>query len=136
MLRFVLALALAALLAWPAPDRAAAQSQPSDVIGAQIEAFQADDFATAFTFAAPGIKRMFQTPENFGRMVQQGYPMVWRPAEVRYGTTKERGTALVQQVFVTDGSGRQFTLEYTMVPAGDSWQIAGVTILRAAEVGA
>jgi hypothetical protein len=46
----------------------------------QLNAFIADDFATAFTFASPNIKGIFGTPENFGAMVTQGYPMVHRPA--------------------------------------------------------
>ena len=49
------------------------------VIQSQLDAFLADDVNTAFTFAAPNIKRMFGSAENFGRMVQNGYPMVWRP---------------------------------------------------------
>jgi len=64
-----------------------AQAQSDEikaVIGNQIEAFLADDFATAFTFASPMIREIFRTPENFGSMVRNGYPMVWRPAEIRY----------------------------------------------------
>ncbi len=132
----LIALALALLLVLLPPGNAHAQSQPQDVIGAQIEAFQSDDVAGAFQFAAPGIRQMFRTPENFGRMVQQGYPMVWRPAEVRYGSSEARGAAVLQRVIITDASGRVFTLEYTMVPAGESWQIAGVSILEASQVGA
>ena len=128
--------ALAALLALAAALPAAAQSQPTDVIGAQIDAFLQDDFGTAFTFAAPNIKRIFQTPENFGRMVREGYPMVWRPAEVRYGQVDERGAAVVQRVYITDAGGRIHTLEYTMIPDGASWKIAGVSILESASVGA
>ncbi|MEM9269253.1 MAG: DUF4864 domain-containing protein, partial [Pseudomonadota bacterium] len=39
-----------------------AQSVADDiqgVISAQVEAFQADDYATAFTYASPNIKRIF-----------------------------------------------------------------------------
>jgi len=130
------ALTLALPLALGAARPAEAQGDPTAIIGAQIEAFLAGDVDTAFTYAAPGIKRLFGTPENFGRMVQQGYPMVWRPAEVRYGPAEARGAAVLQQVYITDAAGRVYTLEYTMVPAGDSWQIAGVSILEAAQVGA
>ncbi|MEM1430497.1 MAG: DUF4864 domain-containing protein [Pseudomonadota bacterium] len=136
MTRLVAALLFALTLSLPAPRMAVAQTDPTEIIGAQIEAFLADDVATAFTFAAPGIKRLFGTPENFGRMVQQGYPMVWRPAEVRYGAAQPRGAAVVQQVYITDAAGRLHTLEYTLVPAGDSWQIAGVSILESAQIGA
>ena len=46
------------------------------VISDQIAAFQADDFATAFTFASPGIRAIFGTPGRFGAMVRGGYPMI------------------------------------------------------------
>ncbi|MEM9249253.1 MAG: DUF4864 domain-containing protein [Pseudomonadota bacterium] len=137
MLRWSLLVSCFALVvSLSVPSSASAQSAPEDVIGAQIEAFLADDVSKAFQYAAPGIKRIFRTPENFGRMVQQGYPMVWRPAQVQYGPAETRGAAVLQQVYITDAAGRVFTLEYTMVPAGETWQIAGVAILEAAQVGA
>lgn len=54
------------------------------VIGSQLDAFEADDVDRAFGFASNGIRGMFGTPERFGQMVREGYPMVWRPGEVRY----------------------------------------------------
>ena len=133
LLRLFPAAALAASLAFAAP--AAAQSDPREVIGAQIERFLADDFAGAFDYAAPVIRNVFRTPENFGRMVRQGCPMVWRPAEVRYGATEERGARLLQRVIITDGEGRVHTLLYEMIPSGETWRISGVQILEAPQVG-
>jgi hypothetical protein len=127
------ALATALVLGLAAP--AAAQSDPRAVIGAQIDRFLADDFAGAFAYAAPGIQRLFGTPENFGRMVRQGYPMVWRPAEVTYGAAEERGARVMQRVTITDEAGRVHTLLYEMVPDGESWRIGGVRILAAPDVG-
>ena len=49
-------------------------------IASQLDAFLKDDFARAFEYASPSIKRMFRNSDNFGMMVQRGYPMVWRPA--------------------------------------------------------
>lgn len=127
------ALATALVLGLAAP--AASQSDPRAVIGAQIDRFLADDFAGAFAYAAPGIQRLFGTPENFGRMVRQGYPMVWRPAEVTYGAAEERGARVMQRVTITDEAGRVHTLLYEMVPDGESWRIGGVRILAAPDVG-
>ena len=53
----------------------AASAQNAEVeatIDGQIEAFLADDFNRAFTFASPNIQQIFRTPENFGLMVRQG----------------------------------------------------------------
>ena len=112
-------------------DEAAIQG----VISSQIEAFQADDFATAFTFASPMIKDIFRTPENFGRMVRQGYPMVWRPADVQFGELQERNGLLFQRVEVQDGAGSRFALEYQMIETAEGWQINGVQVLRLPGVG-
>jgi len=132
--RALLAAALAALsLAAAAP--ASAQSDPRAVIGAQIERFLDGDVAGAFDYAAPGIQRLFGTPENFGRMVEQGYPMVWRPADVQYGSAEERGARVMQRVIITDGAGRIHTLLYEMIPTGETWRIGGVRILAAPDVG-
>ena len=122
----------ATLVLGPSPataDPAAIQG----VIGRQMEAFRADDFATAFTFAAPGIQRTFGGPERFGRMVREGYPMVWRPAEVDYLESYERGAAWLQDVLVTDPTGGEHRLRYTMVETPEGWRIAGVELLASAD---
>ncbi|WP_170573991.1 DUF4864 domain-containing protein [Ruegeria atlantica] len=98
-------------------------------ISAQIQAFKVDDFATAFTFASPNIQRLFQTPENFGVMVKRGYPMVWRPADVRFLELREVAGALWQKVMITDGAGRVHILDYQMVPLENGWKINGVQLL-------
>ena len=100
------------------------------VISSQIEAFQSDDFSTAFTFASPSIQLMFGTPDNFGRMVSQGFPMVWRPSDVEYlGLREDRG-ALVQRLQVTDSDGRLHVLDYFMVETADGWKINGVEFVK------
>jgi hypothetical protein len=132
MRRNILAVAFAAVLALPAwadPDVF------QGVIGEQISAFQADDFATAFTFASPGIQGMFRTPENFGLMVRQGYPMVWRPERVEYLEARRDGSGWRQEVLITDADGRLHKLAYEMVETPAGWRIAGVRILAAPEVG-
>ena len=100
-------------------------------IGAQLDAFKADDFDTAFTYASPNIQRLFQTPDNFGRMVRGGYPMVWRPAEVTFLDLAETNDLLFQRVQIRDGEGRLHVLEYQMIETEDGWKINGVRILEA-----
>lgn len=123
----------AAVLAWPAT----AQEAPiRSTIQSQIEAFQADDFARAFTFASPTIKGMFGTPENFGAMVKQGYPMVYRPAEVQMMDLREVAGNLWQRVRITDQAGAGWFLDYMMIETAEGWQINAVQILPAPDVGA
>lgn len=107
-----------------------------DVISSQIEAFKADDFATAFSFASPSIQGIFGSPERFGLMVRQGYPMVWRPAEVQFVGQEERGPFTYQKVRIRDDKGVFHTLEYQMLPTENGWQINGVQFVQAPDLSA
>ncbi|NJN05287.1 MAG: DUF4864 domain-containing protein [Rhodobacteraceae bacterium] len=116
-----------------------AQAEEADihaVIDQQIMAFQADDFVEAFKFASPNIQRLFGSPQNFERMVTQGYPMVWRPGEVRYLETRNEADTFFQRVMITDQAGRVHILEYRMLLTGDGWRINGVEILDSSELNA
>lgn len=124
-----LVLLLASLL-WFGQPAGAQQAEIKSVIDAQIEAFGRDDFATAFTYASPMIRSMFGTPDNFGRMVRQGYPMVWRPAEVRYLNLRREDGRLWQRVMFTDGAGNIHLFDYDMVEIGGAWKINGVYRVR------
>lgn len=97
-----------------------------NVISNQIKALRADDFATAFTFASPMIQGIFGTPENFGTMVRQGYPMVWRPADVQFLELEDIDGALWQSVLIKDQAGRLHVLEYQMVKGETGWKINAV----------
>jgi len=106
------------------------------VIQQQFDAFRAEDVGTAFSFASPNIKGMFGTPENFGRMVRNGYPMVWRPAKVQFLDLRKVAGNLWQRVMVTDQAGRTHLLDYQMVETAQGWQINGVQLLPQTGVGA
>lgn len=115
---------------------AAQQSEIKGTIDSQFEAFKADDFDTAFTFATPDLQRLFQSPQNFQRMVRGGYPMVWRPAEVRYLNLREETGAMVQTVEIVDAKGQRHLLDYRMEQTDAGWRIGGVQILQAPGVAA
>lgn len=129
----VLSLILAATLALAPPARA---DGIDSTIRSQFDAFLADDFARAFTFASPTIKGLFGTPENFGAMVRQGYPMVYRPSDVRMLERREVAGTQVQRVMVTDQAGRTHVLDYQMIETPEGWQINGVQLLPGIGVGA
>lgn len=117
----VLALAMAAGAA-TADDAADIRS----VIGDQIAAFGADDLLTAFGFASPTIQGLFGNPENFGRMVANGYPMIWRPGAVSYLGLREEGGRPVQRMGFRDAGGAFHLFDYVMIEGPDGWRIDGV----------
>jgi len=105
-------------------------------IQGQFDAFRAEDFSRAFNFASPTIKGLFGTPERFGTMVQNGYPMVANPATVRMLELRDVADGLWQRVMVTDQGGRTHILDYQMVETPEGWQINAVLLLPEAGVGA
>jgi hypothetical protein len=126
------AVLLTAVLSLPAH----AQEEPiRKTIQSQMEALMADDFARAFTFASPNIKGIFGTPENFGAMVKEGYPMVYRPAQVEMGELREIAGNLWQRVRVVDQAGAAWYLDYMMIETAEGWQINAVQLLPAPDVG-
>jgi len=138
----VIVAALCAMLGWSLPARAEGPAGPvgaegaiKSVIERQLQAFQANDLETAFGFASPTIQRKFATPENFGRMVQQGYPMVWRPARYRMVRLVETAMGLVQVVMFEDAAGRLHEAAYLMRQVDGVWRIDGVQLRRMPGVG-
>ncbi|MEJ8561460.1 DUF4864 domain-containing protein [Yoonia sp. GPGPB17] len=107
-----------------------------DVIGNQLDAFNNRDVSGAWQYASPNIKRLFGNPGNFGMMVQQGYPMVWDNADVRFLELRDIRGNLWQKVMVRDAQGGLHILDYQMIETADGWQINGVQLLPAPDVGA
>lgn len=138
MRRFLTAAALfaATLFSLPSIAQDAPRTEIEGVIQNQIDAFLRDDFDSAFTYASPNIKRLFGTSDRFGMMVRQGYPMVWRPSDVRYLDLETIDGRLWQKVMITDAAGAVHVLGYQMIETADGWQINGVQVLQAPQVGA
>ena len=133
MRKWIMGIALAASMtgvAW------AQGTEIEGVISDQLEAFKADNFARAFEFASPNIRGIFRTPENFGRMVTQGYPMVWRPGEVTYLELREDNGSYWQKVQIVDAKGRIHVLDYRMLKTPNGWKINGVQLLESVGVSA
>ncbi len=133
---FIAALLMLAVAA-PAP-RAMGQEAPDaaaieQTIRSQIAAMQADEWDKAFTYASPMIQGIFETPENFSRMVRGGYPMVWRPKSFRAGALENSDRGPVQVMIFEDQDGRLFIADYLMQFVNGEWRINGVQIRPAPE---
>lgn len=132
MLKFITSSVAAMLLSLLFTFGATAQeAEIEGTISSQLEAFKADDFEQAFTYATPNLRRLFQSPQNFERMVTSGYPMVWRPADVEYLELGQRGGLVFQKVQITDQKGAVHLLMYQMEQTSEGWRIGGVQILQA-----
>jgi len=123
---------------WMAGTSALAQDADAieGVIENQLEAFNNRDISEAWRYASPNIKRLFGSPDTFGMMVQKGYPMVWDNADVQFLELRDLRGTLWQKVMVRDARGGLHVLDYQMVETADGWQINGVQLLPAPDVGA
>jgi len=136
---------LLALLAWAAllalPGRAAVSTEDGQAVQAtvraQLAAFAGDDAERAFSYAAPNIRALFQTPENFMAMVRQAYPVVYRPADLRFLTPKSLDAAVVQPVHMRDAGGLSWLAMYTLQRQADGgWLISSCVLAPDRSVGA
>ncbi len=114
-------------------DRAAVRV----VIENQIAAFQRDDGVEAFSYASPTVQDIFGNPENFMRMVRNGYRPVYRPRQVFFQEAVLHQGQLVQALLVTDQEGEVVLALYTMEQQPDgSWRIGSVVLLPTKATGA
>jgi hypothetical protein len=127
---FLLALGLAGGAARAAEppgetDRAAIRV----VIDSQIAAFRRDDGEAAFSYAAPSIRHMFGTVDNFMAMVRGGYRPVYRPQSYHFGTVTVVDDLIVQKVHIVGPDGSPVTAFYIMEKQPDgTWRIAGCSL--------
>jgi len=106
-----------------------------DVITKQMESFKADDAVAAFSFAAPGIQRIFHDPNTFMAMVRSGYPPVYRPKSTTFGELTDSETGIAQTVTIVDADGNCWTAVYTVQKGEDGqWRISGCRLIQAPSV--
>jgi hypothetical protein len=136
MRALLLAFGLVALpVAAPAQD-AGAQAAIEAVITDQLADFVARDVPGAWEEASPMIQGMFGSPENFGAMVENAYPMVWDNRAAEFQDLEEEAGSLRQTVRVEDPEGRGWLLDYFMVETEAGWKINGVQVRPAPDLSA
>ena len=132
MKHFVIALVLWAASFAPTM---ANEAEIKSTIQAQLDAFQDDDFVSAFEIAAPNIRSIFGTAERFGAMVQKGYPMVYRPSDVLFLTLDRLEDEIWQKIEIRDAQGQYHILAYKMIYLDGVWRIEGVRLMPTRDVG-
>ena len=99
------------------------------VVEAQLAAFAADDAKRAFSYAAPAIREMFGTADQFMAMVRAGYPAIYRPSAVIFLQPEWIQGQLVQGVQLTDASGALWLAVYQLDRQPDkTWRISGCQV--------
>jgi hypothetical protein len=113
---------------------AADQQAILGTIRAQLDAFQADDGARAFSYATPQLRELFGTPENFMTMVRGGYQPVYRPRSVEFLDARVVDGRTGQAVRFIGPDGTAVIAIYTMERQPDgSWRIAAVQLVPTGE---
>ncbi len=100
------------------------------VISAQLDAFRRDDWPAAFGYASPAIRDQFGDPDQFRRMVMDGYLPVARPRIFEYEPATVVDGRPTQPVFVVGPDGIAHRALYFMEPQPDGgWLIDGCMLL-------
>ena len=134
--RWLIAMAVVAVLAVPAKAQNGGEGTSQDIISRQLEAFLTGDFPRAYSYASPDIKRIYPTLERFMSMVQTGYLPVLRPGNYAFGRSDQLPDGRIQWDVLIDGpDGKGYTATYFMEQQEDgSWKVDAVT-LRAGAPG-
>ncbi|MGD9764033.1 MAG: DUF4864 domain-containing protein [Candidatus Binatia bacterium] len=95
------------------------------VIGQQLDAIQRHDAEGAFALASPAIQAMFRTPDNFLRMVEKGYPQIYRLRSASFLELFDEDGRLMQKVLVQSKDGKFVMALYEMVEIEGHWRVNG-----------
>ena len=97
-----------------------------EIISSQLMAFKEKNIEKAYSFAAPNIKSQFLNAENFGLMVKNGYPVIWRPKNYRFVKFSSNGTRSIQRVLFRSYTDAILTYDYLLEKFSNEWRISGV----------
>ena len=102
-------------------------------IARQIDAFRRDDATTAFSYAAPSVRKQFRTPGEFMRMVRAGYRAVYRPRAFRFLDPFTVSGQVIQPLEVVTQDDAVMVAYYVMEHQPDrTWKIAACALEESA----
>ena len=115
-----------------ANEKERVMQEVQDTISSQIDAFKQNDIKKAYTYAAPNIQAQFPSPEVFGLMVRNGYPVIWRPKSFKFTKFKDLGNRCIQRVLFQSYNGSLESYDYILEKTDNLWKIAGVLTINVA----
>lgn len=100
------------------------------VVEAQVAALQTGDFATAYEFAARGLKRQFDE-RLFAAMIRRGYPALLKPGQREFGIVRDDGEGIAEiTVVITDAQKRSTVYRYLLALEEGVWRIGAVVLVQ------
>ena len=86
------------------------------VIEQQIIAFLNDDVDSAYSFATPGVQKVFKEPQRFFDMVKRNYAPVYRPGNYAFGRalSETDGAVIAQELLITGPKGKSWRAVYVL----------------------
>ncbi len=111
--------------AFAADDVATAQG----IIRSQLDAMTRDDAASAYSFASPEIRGLFQEADSFMTMVRRNYAPVYRHKSFEFGDGQALSGKVIQEVKIVDAEGVPWQAIYTLEQQSDgSVKITGCVL--------
>lgn len=107
------------------PAAAQAPALAADVVQAQMEAFQRDDFDAAYALNSSGLQRLWER-RSWERMVRKAYPEIAAPAAVRVLDTFEGPGERYERIRVVGANGKVVDALYKLIEEGNAWRVDGV----------
>lgn len=108
-----------------ADDVATAQG----IIRSQLDAMTRDDAASAYSYASPEIRGLFQEPDSFMTMVRRNYAPVYRHKSFEFGDGRALSGKVIQEVKIVDADGVPWQALYTLEQQPDgSVKITGCVL--------
>ena len=113
---------------------AEARAAVRTVIERQLDAFRRDDAADAFSYAAPSIRRLFQTSDRFIEMVRRGYAPLTRSERPEFVRDRLMADGVfLQEVGFVGPDGKAWSAFYSLERQPDGeWRISGCVLKPAA----
>jgi len=98
-------------------------------IEAQLKAFRDDDYAKAEKYQHSSLRRNFDAPGQFRRMMREAYPQFANYKSATFGDAKcdEKGETLVIPVSVTGQDRLTVRAVYMLLKEDGEYRVAGVT---------
>lgn len=100
------------------------------VIESQLDAFQRDDEAGAYSLAAPSVRQRFPTAEAFNKMVREKYRPFYSPREIKFLTPSIVSGRILQGIQFLSDENQLLLAVFTLERQQDkTWKIKACDML-------